>query len=416
LVVPDAEPGWIELPDVLTLERLALEAGATQEYIEKLVAAGAIAAGADGLFRIEDVPRVRLTLALAEGGIDLDDLMSMLGSGALQLDWVARLWKVGEPSGRTFAAFAAALGDQAALLTGVYVAFGLAPPMPDTVMRKDEERVIVDFLELWALVEDRPDVYLRAARIAGDGVRRIQAATQDLFDELGGPPGSLRAKGKSPADALRPALRLGPVIAELMVWLQARHQEHEVFERIVAYVEDTLHQAGRGQREGQQPAIAFVDLTGYTELTAASGDERAAESATTLQVLAASAARSRRGRVVKLLGDGVMLRFPSMIEAIDAVHELMAAVAAAGLPEAHSGIAAGPMVVRDGDVYGNVVNLAARVASQAAAGELLITADGADQATRDSFALEDAGSVRLKGITEPVPLLRVPRNDTPPQY
>ena len=261
---------------------------------------------------------------------------------------------------------------------------------------------------MWGLVDDRPEVYLRAARIAGDGVRRIQGATLDLFDELGGPPGYQIAKGKSPAEALRPALRQGPVLAGLMVWLQARHQEHEVFGRIVTYVEETLIQAGRGERRGQQPAIAFIDLTGYTEMTASAGDELAAHSATMLQVLAASAVREGRGRVVKLLGDGVMLQYTSMIDAIESVRDLMASIPAAGLPPAHAGIAAGPMVVRDGDVYGHTVNLAARIASHAGAGELLVAADGVDEPIGDSLGLEDAGSTMLKGIADPVHLLRVP--------
>ena len=397
----------IEPRDALTADRLAREAGTTPEYIARLVDAGAIGADPDGRFTTEDVPRVRLALALADGGIDLDDLMSVIGSGALQLDWVARLWTVGEPSGRTFAEFGAWLGEQAVLLPGVYAALGLPQPMPATVMRQDEERVITEFLELWSLVDDRPEVYLRAARIAGDGVRRIQGATQDLFDELGGPPGYQLAKGKSPVESMRPALRLGPVLSELMVWLQGRHQEHEVFARIVTYVEETLIKTGHDDRQGQRPAIAFIDLTGYTEMTASGGDEQAAQSATMLQILAASAVRSRRGRVVKLLGDGVMLQYSSMIDAIDSVRELMASIAAAGLPQAHAGIAAGSIVVRDGDVYGHTVNLAARIASHAEAGELLVAADGADAVAGGVLELEDAGSVGLKGIADPVRLLRV---------
>jgi adenylate cyclase len=66
------------------------------------------------------------------------------------------------------------------------------------------------------------------------------------------------------------------------------------------------------------------------------------------------------------------------------------------------------MVVRDGDVYGTTVNLAARIASHAGAGELLVAADGADESTGDSVELEDAGSAMLKGIADPVRLLRVP--------
>ena len=111
---------------------------------------------------------------------------------------------------------------------------------------------------------------------------------------------------------------------------------------------------------------------------------------------------------MKLLGDGVMLQYASMVDAIDSVRELMASIAAAGLPPAHAGIAAGPMVVRDGDVFGHTVNLAARIASHAGAGELLVAADGVDESTGESLEFEDAGSATLKGIADPVRLLRVP--------
>ncbi len=85
----------------------------------------------------------------------------------------------------------------------------------------------------------------------------------------------------------------------------------------------------------------------------------------------------------------------------------MASIAAAGLPPAHAGIAAGSMVVRDGDVYGHTVNLAARIGSHAGPGELLVAADGSDEPMGGSLELEDAGSATLKGIADPVHLLRV---------
>ncbi len=110
---------------------------------------------------------------------------------------------------------------------------------------------------------------------------------------------------------------------------------------------------------------------------------------------------------MKLLGDGVMLRYPSLGDALRSVRELMGAIPRAGLPPAHAGVAAGPMVVRDGDVYGHTVNLAARIAGHAAAGELLMAADAMDEPTDDSLVIEDAGSAVLKGIADPVHLLRV---------
>ncbi|MGH2464287.1 MAG: hypothetical protein ACRDGI_02405 [Candidatus Limnocylindrales bacterium] len=331
----------------MTIDRLAEESGTTPGHVRSLIAAGALNAQPDGLHDVEDIPRVRLALALADGGIDLAQLISVVRSGTLQLDWVARLWAVPEASGRTYLEFADSLGERASMLPLLYAAFGLAVPAPETVMRRDEEEAIEAFVELWSMVEDRPDVYLRAARVVGEGVRRIQSATQDLFDELGGPPGLRLQRGMTPDDAIKPAMRLGPVISQLLVWLQRRHQETEVFGRIVTYVEDALAGTPTGGNREEPPAIAFVDLSGYTELTVAAGDQRAAEFATSLQELAESSAQRHRGRVVKLLGDGVMLRFPAALDAIEGVRALISAIVGSALPPAHAGIAAGPFVVRD---------------------------------------------------------------------
>ena len=394
-------------PRTLSTEELARDAGVTPEQVHRLLQAGAIQAGPDGTHEVASIARVRLAMALADGGVDLDDLMEVIRSGAGPLDWVARLWSVGQPSGRTFEEFAQTLGDHAALLPSIYAAFGLAVPPAQTVMREDEETAIADFIDLWAMVDDQPETFLRAARIAGDGVRRIQGGTQDLFDELGGPPAPQAARGRSPEDAMQPGMRFSPVVAQLLVWLQKRHMENETFGRVVDYVEDVLVRSGHVERR-EPPAIAFVDLSDYTALTVEAGDERAARFATTLQTLAESAARAHRGRVVKLLGDGVMLRYPSALDAVQSVLDLMAAVVDAGLPAAHAGIAAGPLVVRDGDVYGHTVNLAARIAGYAGAGELLVASAVTGHLDPAGIGWVDAGEARLKGLAEPVRLARIP--------
>jgi class 3 adenylate cyclase len=164
---------------------------------------------------------------------------------------------------------------------------------------------------------------------------------------------------------------------------------------------------GAADRHAEAQAIAFVDLSGYTELTAEAGDELAAEFATSLQALAESACRAHRGRVVKLLGDGVMLRYPSIADAVRSVGGLMGAIGEAGLPDAHAGIAAGPLVVRDGDVYGHTVNLAARIAGQAQAGEILVSRDLIGRLDDAGIRWVDAGEARLKGLPAPAPLARI---------
>jgi adenylate cyclase len=392
----------------LTAAQVAREASAPEAYVRELVDAGMLAAGADGLHGPDDVSRVRLAHELAPGGIGIDDLQWLIDEGKLQLIDIPRMGPDSEPSGRTFAGFRADLGDKGELLPAIYAAFGLGLPAPDALMQVSEEEAIRGFLDVWAMVDDRPEVYLRAARIAGEGIRHLQLGTIDLFEELGGSPPSRLKRGMPRRQAVAPSVRMAEVMDRLIVWLFTRHSEHEIYSRIVAYIEGGLAGAGRMPARVQEPnAIAFVDLTGYTERTAAAGDELAARVATTLQVIAQSVSAAHGGRVIKLLGDGVMLRFGSPVTAVAAVRELLGRIADAELPQAHAGIAAGPFVVRDGDVYGHTVNVAARVASAAASGELLVTADIAERLADAGVALEDAGEFRLKGIAEPLRLVRV---------
>jgi adenylate cyclase len=85
---------------------------------------------------------------------------------------------------------------------------------------------------------------------------------------------------------------------------------------------------------------------------------------------------------------------------------LMKSITQAHLPAAHGGIADGPVVSRDGDVFGHTVNLAARIGSHATAGELLVHRSIADR-LESAFRWEDAGVAQLKGIEAGVPLARI---------
>ncbi|HEX5589328.1 MAG TPA: adenylate/guanylate cyclase domain-containing protein [Candidatus Limnocylindrales bacterium] len=387
----------------LTPDQLAFEASAPRSLVEELVAAGAIERAADGTHARDDVARVRLAHALASGGISVDDLMHEIRTGRMPFRDIPRMGITPPSTGRTYAEFAAALGeDRAAQLPALYAAFGLAAPPPQTAMRADEEEALTGFISLWAMVEDRPEVMQRAARIAGEGVRRIVLGTVDLIDEFDGSPPARLRRGLSSEEAIEPSIRQAGVMNALLAWLRERHLEHEVFDRIVAFTEVSLSRAGRlPTPSSDPPAIAFVDLTAFTERTLAAGDETAAEDAATLQALASAVVSRHRGRVVKALGDGIMLRFESAADGVAAVRDLMAEIVAAGLPPAHAGIAAGSFVIRDGDIYGHTVNVAARLSGQAASGEILIPREAAAW-LGDGVAWEERGALRLKGIEQPV--------------
>ena len=79
---------------------------------------------------------------------------------------------------------------------------------------------------------------------------------------------------------------------------------------------------------------------------------------------------------------------------------------AAGLPAGHAGIAAGPVIVRDGDVFGATVNLASRIADRAGTGEMLVEEGVVVALPRGMASFEPLGRIELKGFPEPVALWR----------
>ena len=107
------------------------------------------------------------------------------------------------------------------------------------------------------------------------------------------------------------------------------------------------------------------------------------------------------GTPVKWLGDGVMVHFRDPVSAVRATLEMVAAAPDLGLP-AHAGVAAGPVVMQDGDYFGRTVNLAARIAAGATAGQTLVSGLVAELAAAPGLSFREVGPIELKGFAEPV--------------
>jgi adenylate cyclase len=75
---------------------------------------------------------------------------------------------------------------------------------------------------------------------------------------------------------------------------------------------------------------------------------------------------------------------------------------AAGLPPAHVGVAAGPVVAQGGDYFGRTVNLAARIAARASAGQVLVTESVVETASSQGVTFVELWDVQLQGISGPV--------------
>jgi adenylate cyclase len=74
-------------------------------------------------------------------------------------------------------------------------------------------------------------------------------------------------------------------------------------------------------------------------------------------------------------------------------------VAEAGLPPAHVGLHAGPVIFQEGDYYGQTVNVASRIAEYARPGEVLVSQDVVDASGAAEVAFREIGPVELKGVS-----------------
>ncbi len=145
-------------------------------------------------------------------------------------------------------------------------------------------------------------------------------------------------------------------------------------------------------------------MAGFTALTEAQGDEDAADVATRFADLA-RASLGPGDFLVKTIGDAVLITAPDPVSGVELVERLLTGAAAEpGLPSLRAGLHHGEAVNRDGDVFGAAVNLAARVASEAHAGEVLGTARIAAAARDLGIPVADLGSVLLKNVRGSIPL------------
>jgi adenylate cyclase len=273
---------------------------------------------------------------------------------------------------------------------------------PDELIREDELEV-VPFLQLGHAKGIFDLTWLtRLGRAHAEGLRLIATAWGDAYQaRFEGP---VLASGGDRQAAMEQAAQLGveflPLVDPALLAIYHRQQELVWTEGLVERIEDELERAGVLGRPGRVPAMCFLDLVGYTRLTEEQGDQAAAALAERLATLVDRAAREHAGVPVKWLGDGVMVQFREPAAAV---------LAALGLVERLP--AAGPVVVQGGDYFGRTVNLAARIAAHAGAGQVLVSQSVAERGSPEGVRFVGGEEVRLEGFARPVRLLEARRTD-----
>lgn len=365
----------------------------------------------DKPFRSSDAHLVRLMAAFDRAGISLDDVARGIATGELtfRLDYF-----LPEPdiAPRTYETLAADVGRSPELLRRLSSELGLAPPVDDRI-RSDDAEMLSRIVTTLDLVDDGE--LSRFARLYGASIQRLVESAVQFFDR------AIHRRihdldlSNEEKDALvdEKGADVVDLVNRLVPWLQRRLREHAILEYTVAATETYMDERGIAPRRPRQPpAIAFLDLTGYTGLTEERGDEAVAELAANLATIVEDASQAHGGRPVKWLGDGVMFYFDDPGAAVLSGLDLVDRIQSRIFVPAHFGVHAGSVIVQEGDYFGGTVNVAARIADYAGPCEVLVSEEAKRSADLDDVTFELLGDVRLRGVSRPVTLHKATRTLT----
>src|SRR5438105_3170465 len=161
-------------------------------------------------------------------------------------------------------------------------------------------------------------------------------------------------------------------------------------------------------------AILAADVAGYSRLMGADEEGTHERLRAHLLEVVDPKTKEHHGRIVKTAGDGILVEFPSVVDAVRCAVEVQREMARlnADVPteariEFRIGINLGDVIVEEGDIFGDGVNVAARLEALADAGGICVSRVVRDQ-VRDKldFAFEDLGEQQVKNIARPVRVYR----------
>ena len=380
----------------------AERAGIGLDELIALVDLGIVRPSAGDRFSSGDVRRAELAQSLKGAGISLDGLAEALARGTVNFDFMDA------PVYDRFSALSDVTFQQQSHRTGVPInllllireAAGSATPSPDDRMR-DEELLIADFIEAQVKAGFRPLAIERLIRVQGDSLNRMAQSEGAWWRSEVMDPAMAAGMNPDEVSATEMSTTMSRLAEQSLLAMYHSQQTRAWSSNIIGSVETMLAAAGLHSRLERPPAMCFLDITGYTRLTQERGDEAAATLAGTLSRVVQRASVQHGGRPVKWLGDGVMFYFPDPGPGVVAALDMVDGVAGAGLPPAHVGLHAGPIIFQEGDYYGQTVNIASRIAEYARPGEVLVSkavVDTVAEGSEGGAAFAGIGPVELKGV------------------
>lgn len=390
----------------MTLDELADAAGVPVARLREWEALGLIGDG-NGAFGPGALARVRLIDHATQRGITAEVISAASEEqGDVLSRYLDPVSDFGGGRGRTVDEAAMELGLDAAFVRRIMIAAGFA----DQRHVYDDDLDMLRTLVVAAKAGLPTDVLLQFVRVFNDSLTRVAEAESRLFHLYVHEP--LKAEGLPSGEV---AAAIDAISAQMRVLVEPAlvYFHHKAFQR--ALRDDMIAHLSGGQGRLSGPGevrvtILFIDLASFALMTEVMGDTSAAAVVETFSDIVREAAATCEGRVLKQIGDEFMLVFRDSAAAVAAGVRVMDSVAAEPqFPAVRLGAHTGTAVYREGDYVGSTVNLAARVTSQAARGQFLITAAVRSGAALPDGAFAPIGPLALKGVVEPIEAFEVRR-------
>ena len=328
---------------------------------------------------------------LLERGYAADEIAAMQPPARHALSWRLIFGPGGEPM--TVAAVADAAGMPLDEVTTLVRALGFASDPADDFEMTAEDVELVRLFDTAGQLMGRDEV-LHLCRVIGASMARIaEAATSSSRVSVETP---LRDEGTY-LDFLHLSEMIGrDFMPTLTAAFDRIFRYHVLAGSALPWEMDADQAAMTTQR-----AIGFADMVGFTEHAGTVTTKELVAIVDDFEGRVTDAVVSSGGRVVKFIGDEVLFSFTDVSACCTCARALLKLAADEAIREVRIGLTYGNVIARFGDIYGPVVNMAARLVSVAPPGAILVTPEIAEQAG-DAFTFEAREPVAVKGIDRPV--------------
>jgi adenylate cyclase len=386
----------------LTLEELSERTGATQQALRQWCSLGLLGAKPDESFGPKDVEQARIIDLCVRRGFDAEVIARAEAREKIVSRYLDQVFPNGISDTYSLAQTAELTSLDADLVGRLWDA--IAPEeLADRTHSED-----IEMLRGWKIALDAglpEEALFQLVRVYVDALARVAEAEARLFHFY--VHDRLKDAGLSASEVLAASQaasgRMRELIEPAVLYFHRRGMARALREDMLLHLAEYVGPVDRSGTPAQlRLAIAFLDLASFTPLTESMGDVAAAEVVERFSELVRDVVHRCHGQVVERIGDAFMLVFAEPRSAVACALEIeRRSTEERQFTAVRGGVHFGPVLYREGGYVGSNVNIASRVAAEAARHQILVTAAVRSEVSDlPDVEFVPLGKRALKGIAE----------------